>query len=441
MIEMFASLQRVNQRLSDVLSYEFVEGLARSIGMQWRKRTLTPVVMVRLLVLQILHCNTAYSHLPRASRLKFTSAAFCEAKKKLPLALLAKLIEAIWHRCTDGVDATRFRGHRTFYTDGSSASMPDTPSLQQCYGMPSGMKAGCGFPVMKLLMLFDAATGMIRQVLINPYRSHELPLTQQLHPLLNHGDLLIGDRGFCSFVHMANLVRAGLHGLFRLQQKVQANFEPEHRKDGDLRKAKLKMLGPNDQIVLYAKPLKCPKWMNQKQYDALPMELPLRELRYSVGRVGFRSQRITLLTTLLDPEQYPAAELAELYGCRWQVELNFRHLKTTLKMEVLHGKSPKMVETEILAYVLVYNLVQLVVHEAAARQCVAPQRISFVDTVRWILHADPDQDMPPILVNPDRPGRFEPRVRKRRHNGYSYMTRPRAELKEMIARGENIGCR
>ena len=129
------------------------------------------------------------------------------------------------------------------------------------------------------------------------------------------------------------------------------------------------------------------------------------------------------------------------YGRRWQVELNFRHLKTTLKREVLHGKSPKIVETEILAYVLVYNPVQLVLHQAAARQCVAPQRISFVDTVRWILHADPEQDMPPILVNPDRPGRFEPRVRKRRHYGYSYMMRPRAELKEMIARGENIGCR
>ena len=282
MIGMFAALGRVKQQLSDLLSDEFVETLARSLGLEWRKRTLTPVVMVRLLILQILHCNTAYSHLPRASRLKFTPAAFCKAKKKLPLELLDKLIETIWHRCAGCEDAALFRGHRTFCTDGSSASMPDTPSLQMRYGMPSSMKAGCGFPVVKLLMLFDAATGMIRQVLINPYRSHELPLSQQLHPLLGHGDLLIGDRGFCSFVHMANLVRAGLHGLFRLNQKVRVSFEPDHRKDGYLRQTRLKVFGPNDQLVLYAKPLKCPKWMNQKLYDALPMELPLRELRYHV---------------------------------------------------------------------------------------------------------------------------------------------------------------
>ena len=436
MIDMFASLQRVNQRLSDVLSYEFVEGLARSIGMRWRKRTLTPVVMVRLLVLQVLHRNTAYSHLPRAGKLKFTAAAFCKANKKLPLALLAKLIEAIWHRCTDGEDATRYRGHRTFYADGSSASMPDTSSLQNRYGMPSSMKAGCGFPVVKLLMLFDAATGMIRQVLINPYRSHELPLIHRMHPLLQEGDLLVADRGFCSFVHVACLVQQGLHGLFRLHQRILTD-----RSFSGMRQRCLEILGPNDQLVVYRKPKQSPRWIDPRVYQGLPDELILRELRYHVDRIGFRSRSITLLTTLLCPERYPALELAELYGRRWQVELNFRHLKTTLKMEVLHGKSPKMVETEILAYVLVYNLVQLVIHEAAARQRVAPDRISFVDAVRWILHADPQYDLPRLLVNPRRPERFEPRVRKRRHNGYSYMMRPRAELKEMIARGENIGCR
>ena len=134
-------------------------------------------------------------------------------------------------------------------------------------------------------------------------------------------------------------------------------------------------------------------------------------------------------------------ELAELYELRWQVELNFRHLKTTLKMEVLHGKSPKMVETEILAYVLVYNLVQLVIHEAARRQGVVPDRISFVDAVRWITTAGFMDDLPALIVNPVRLGRFEPRVRKRRHGGFSYMVKPRAELKAMIARGENIGCK
>lgn len=441
MTNMIAALQRVNSQLPELLSENFVSDLARQSGFRWRKRVLKPVVMVHLLILQILHRNTAYTHLPRVSGLGFTAAAFCKAKKKLPLALLAKLIESIWQRCSSGKDSIRYRGHRTFYTDGSSASMPDTASLQDSYGMPSGMKPGCGFPVVKLLMLFDAASGLIRQVLINPYRSHELPLVHQLHALLERDDLLIADRGFCSFVHLASLRQAGLHGLLRLHQRLTARFDPEDMPLQGMRKSRVRKLGPDDQIVVYRKPKMRPKWICQKDYDALPMELELRELRYLTGRAGFRSQTVTLVTTLLDAQEYPLAELAELYGRRWRVELNFRHLKTTLNMAVLHGQSPKMVQTELLAYVLVYNLVQLVIHEAARRQGVAPERISFVDAVRWLTSADVCDDLPTLVVNPCRPGRFEPRVRKRRHNGYSYMTRPRAELKAQIARGENIGCK
>lgn len=441
MTNMIQALQRVNNQLPELLSEEFVGGLARAVGWQWRKRVLSPVVMVHLLIVQILHCNTAYTHLPRASKLSFTAAAFCQAKGRLPLALLARLIESVWLRCSKADDSTLFHGHRTFYTDGSAASMPDTKRLQGRYGMPSGMKEGCGFPVVKLLMLFDAATGLIRQVLINAYRSHELPLVQQLHGLLQVGDLLIADRGFCSFVHLASLTKAGIHGLLRLHQRVAVGFDPKDANLKGMRKRRVKILGPDDQRVIYCKPKLRPKWISQQEYDALPMELELRELRYLTGRVGFRSQVVVLVTTLLDAEKYPATELAELYARRWQVEINFRHLKTTLKMEVLHGKSPKMVETEILAYVLVYNLVQLVIHEAARRQAVVPDRISFIDTVRWITEAVPDETLTTLMVNPKRPGRFEPRVRKRRRNGYSVMTRPRSELKAMIARGEEIKCR
>ena len=441
MTNMIAALGRVKQQLPELLSEEFVNSLARQVGLRWRERVLSPVVMVHLLILQVLHNNTAYAHLPRASGLSFTAAAFCKAKKKLPLTLLAKLIESVWQRCNQTVDSTRYCGHRTFYTDGSSASMPDTSLLQDRYGQPSGPKPGCGFPVVKLLMLFDAATGMIRQVLINAYRSHELPLVHQFHGLLQKGDLLIADRGFFSYVHLASLTQRGIHGLIRLHQRIGAGFDPADAQLGAMRRVRVRILGPGDQWVMYRKPKRRPDWMDQDTYDRLPQELVLRELRYHLDRRGFRTHRVTLVTTLLDPELYPASELAELYGHRWRVETNFRHLKTTLKMAVLHGKSPKMVETELLAYVLVYNLVQLVIHEAARRQGVPPERISFVDAVRWILSARPGDPWPILLVNPLRPERFEPRVRKRRHNGYSYMTRPRAELKALLARGEDIKCR
>jgi len=440
MTTIVAALRRVNDHLPELLSERFINSLATKLGIGWRKRVLHPAVMVHVLIMQILFCNAAYTHLPRLSHRRFTAAAFCKAKQRLPLALLDHLIAAIWRRCSYGEDAVRFHGHRTFFADGSSASVPDTPSLQGQFGLPTSIKLGCGFPVMKLLMLFDASTGLIRQVLQNPYRSHESRLIHQMHPLLEKGDVLVADRGFCSFVHLANLLGQELHGLFRLHQRVKTTFEAAGRW-ANMRQQLVRILGPGDQLVVYCKLKVCPKWISQTDYDRLPQELILRELRYRVGRGGFRSQEVTLVTTLLDPQIYPAAELVELYGRRWQVELNFRHLKTTLKMEVLHGKSPKMVQTEILAYVLVYNLVQLVIHEAARKQGVLPERISFVDAVRWITTADGHDDLSPLLMNPLRLGRFEPRVRKRRHNGYSYMMRPRAKLKAMIARGENIGCK
>ena len=164
MTHVIQALQRVNNQLPELLSEEFVGGLARAVGWQWRKRVLSPVVMVHLLIVQILHCNTAYTHLPRASKLSFTAAAFCQAKGRLPLALLARLIESVWLRCSKADDSTLFHGHRTFYTDGSAASMPDTRRLQDRYGMPSGMKEGCGFPVVKLLMLFDAAKESVNPI-------------------------------------------------------------------------------------------------------------------------------------------------------------------------------------------------------------------------------------------------------------------------------------
>ena len=441
MTHMIAALERVNLQLPELLSEKFIGNLARRVGWRWRKRVLSPVVMVHLLILQILHSNTAYTHLPRASKLSFTAAAFCKAKKKLPLALLRKLIYSVWRRCSGMANTTRFHGHRTFFVDGSSASMPDTQTLQSCFGMPSGMKPGCGFPVVKLLMLFDAATGLIREVLLSPYRSHELPLVPQLHRRIKPEDLLIGDRGFCSFVHLASLVQKGLHGLFRLHQRITVHFAAGDLDCPGMRKSRIKILGTDDQLVVYCKPRQRPKWMSQQEYDALPMELHVRELRYRTGRAGFRSQVVVLVTTLLDPEKYPALELAQLYARRWQVEVNFRHLKTTLKMAVLHGKSPKMVETEILAYVLVYNLVQLVIHEGARRQGIAPECISFVDTVRWVISAGPEEGLPRLVVNRARKGRFEPRVIKRRQGGYTLMTKPRAELKAMIARGKDIGCK
>lgn len=172
--------------------------------------------------------------------------------------------------------------------------------------------------------------------------------------------------------------------------------------------------------------------MTAQQHAALPEHLTLRELRYRVRPPGFRTRCVTLVTSLLNPETYPAAALAELYRTRWQVETNLRHLKRTLGLAVLKCQTVAGVEKEILVFAIVYNVVQSLMANAARRQDVAREHISFLDalrSLRWPL--DPD-DSPTLLILPQRPDRIEPRVRKRRPPNYPLMTQPRAQLRKEL---------
>jgi hypothetical protein len=170
--------------------------------------------------------------------------------------------------------------------------------------------------------------------------------------------------------------------------------------------------------------------MNAEEYEALPETLVVRELRYEIGGRGFRTRTITLVATLLDEALYPLDALAQLYGMRWRVELNFRHLKTTMKMDVLKCKTVDGVLKELAVFAIVYNLVRVVMIEAAHRQDVEVERISFVDALRWLEQAEPGDDLPRLVVNPERLNRFEPRVRKRRPKQYPLMKKPRSELRK-----------
>jgi len=172
--------------------------------------------------------------------------------------------------------------------------------------------------------------------------------------------------------------------------------------------------------------------MTEADYAALPNTLVVRELRYKIHIPGRRTRQVALVTTLLDPKRYPAKALAKLYGLRWQAETDLRHLKTTLGLDVLHSQTVPGVVKEMLAFVIIYNLVRRLMFQAAQRQRVQPSRISFIDAWRWLRHARPHDPLPILKVNPERPGRVEPRVRKRRPKPFPLMTRPRAQLRQEI---------
>jgi hypothetical protein len=172
--------------------------------------------------------------------------------------------------------------------------------------------------------------------------------------------------------------------------------------------------------------------MTAEEYAALPESLTVRELRYEVGRRGFRTKTVTPVTTLLDAEPYPMEALAESYGARWGVELSLRHLKRTMRMDVWKCKTVDGVMKELTVYAIVYNLACVVMVEAARRQGVPVRRISFVDALRWLALAKPGKGPPELVVNPERPNRVEPRVRKRRPKQYPLMKEPRSELRKLL---------
>jgi len=447
-------LKRIKDDPLGVLGREGIERVCREHDVCWRQRQLDPATTIGLFIQQVLHGNAPCSevrHLAGASGVaagagsSFTPQAYCAARARLPLAVYRTLLNEVYQRLVvpqTHRDAHLWRGrHRTFHIDGSTFSMPDTPELRKAFGLPSGPAPGCAFPVAHLLVLFNAATGMLIDAWASPLRTGDLAETPEAHLHLDAGDLLIGDDTFSGYPHLARCVQQGLHGLFPVHHKRIVSFErnrpynvegSKHPVKGRPTSRWIESLGKEDQLVEYFKPAQRPQRMSQAEYDALPASIIVRELRRTVTRPGLGRITITLVTTLLDPVAYPAEELLELRLRRWDVETNIGHLKTTMKMDVLHCQTEQGVRKELAVFALVYNLVRGVMLEAAHRQDVPVARVSFADAYKWLRHARPGDVLPPLIVNPHRPHRVEPRCKKRRPKQFDLMNKPRDVLRKLL---------
>ena len=438
MASISSALRRIKQDVQPFLPERSIHQACQEVGYCWRERLFDPVATLHLFILQILNFNTAITHLRHLAKVSINAGSYCKARMRLPLVVVQKLLESSAQAMAGGVKKTRrlWHGLRVFLTDGSGTIAPDTPELQKKFRQPKSQKKGCGFPQVKILGLFDAFTGLVTRVLCYSL-FHEQSQVWQLHPLLGKGDLLVADRGFCSYVHLAMLHVRGVLGLFRMHQQQIVDFRPHrksHRKGqtGKPRSRFVKRLGKHDQLVQWIKPKQRPKWMQPKQWAGIAASLLVRELRYTIRANGQRTRVVTIATTLLDPRRYSKEEIAALYRIRWTVETHFGELKTTLKMRKVKSKTPEGVQKEIAVYCLVYNLIHMVMLAAARRQRVDPSRISFIDTVRWLLSARPGEPLPDLVVNPLRPDRHEPRVIKDRQDKYKVMTKPRAKLRKAL---------
>jgi Transposase DDE domain len=435
------AVARIKRNVAQFLTAASIVQACRDVQYTWRERDLGPVQTVWAFLLQVLHGNTACTHVVRLAQLSCSSTAYCEARIRLPLAALQRVLEQTCQAARGGHREPRWHGHRTFFADGTSFSMPDSDELRAHFGQPGGQRAGCGFPIAHVLAMFDAATGLLIRTLAAPLRTHDMSQVAQLHPELSPGDVLVADRGFSSYVHLALLLRGKLHAVFRVHQRQLVSFRRNRRLSGKQPRGTVARFSPSrlvrklgrfDQIVAYTKPITCPEWLDPQTYAALPETIRVRELRYHTCTPGFRTRVITLVTTLLDAKQYPVDELATLYRRRWEIETNFAHLKTTMGMDVLRCQSVEGVLKELTMFALVYNLARLVMLAAAQAQSTPLAQISFVDALRWLAEACHHAPTIRLHINPERKNRIEPRVRKRRPKEYPLMKQPRRQLRQQL---------
>jgi hypothetical protein len=374
-------------------------------------------------------------------KLSANSAAYCQARARLPQALLDKALAGAAAGLSAQVPAAAFwRGRRVRVVDGTAVRLPDTAQNQKQYPQPTGQKSGCGFPVARLLVLFCLACGALVAYELGALGVAERELWRRVWELLERGDVLLGDRGFCSLGEFWWLRRRGVDCVTRLNARRSSGMIPVQR------------LGRGDWLVVWEKMKQPPKWFGPEQWAAVPPLLLVRQVSFTIAIKGWRSQQVTVATTLLDKKLWPASELAELYRRRWQAELFIRDIKTTLGLEALSCKTPLMVRKELVLHLIAYNLIRALIWEAARRRGVAAWRLSFkgsLDTLRqWtpLLALGGESQRKALwhdflaalggLLVPERPGRAEPRALKTRPKIYPLLNKPRHEFVEIPHRSK-----
>jgi hypothetical protein len=368
------------------------------------------------------------------------TGAYAKARQRLPEKILAELTRHTGKQLMSQAPAGwRWLGRHVKVVDGSTASMPDTEANQQEYPQPAVQKPGLGFPILRFLVVFSLAVGTVLDAAFSPYQgkqTSELALFRSLHESIDAGDVVLGDRHFCSFFEVAALQQRGADVVLRQHQARHTDFRRGVQ------------LGRHDHLVVWEKPQR-PEWMDEETYQQFPDELVMREVRIHIKAKGrkVRSRTLTIATTLCDHEAYSKADLGELYRQRWQAELHLRSIKTFMQMDVLRAKTPEMVRKEIWAHLLAYNLIRKVMAQAAEQFELTPCRISFKATLQTLSAfalplltcaksklAELIEEMLLAIARHgvgNRPDRVEPRAVKRRPKPYSLLTKPRALARKL----------
>lgn len=426
----------------DILSQEVISQSTQDVSYRNRYGIFSPDITLWALLSQAIDSDQSLDaavsrviafHLSqgREDTISSSTSAYSQARSKLPEAVISGLVRQSGEQLEKNLPITwlwRIRYHLKL-VDGSTISMPDTPENQALYPQPDSQKKGVGFPIARIVSVISCVTGAVLDLAIGPYsgkKTGEHALLRQIMDVFKKGDVALGDCYYASYFLMAALIKMGVDAIF-----------PMHAaRDCDFRKGE--KLGEMDHIVEWIRPAK-PEWMDQETYDNMPTEISIREVSITTVRDGFRPETRILVTTFLNPTDVNKNDLNLLYSCRWWVELDFRAIKTTLKMEILRGKTPAMVHKEIWAHLLAYNMIRKIMAQSALMYDKKPRELSFKGALNLmksfresgILSEDNEKIYSALLkaisrkTVGNRPDRQEPRVVKRRPKAFPRMQKAR----------------
>jgi hypothetical protein len=358
------------------------------------------------------------------------TGGYCQARKRLSLEMVSTLACYTGELMSGEVPAQwRWYGKRVRLIDGATATLPDTPANQASYPQQSGQKPGLGFPIVRIVGIICLSSGALLNASVGSCSgkgSGEQTLLRGMLDTFSAGDVVMGDALFATYFLLASLIEKGVDGVFEQQGA--------RKRVTDFRRGE--QLGPKDHLIHLPKPKQKPDWMSQEDYESAPECITVRELE---------TKSKVLVTTLLSPKTYQKHKIKALYKKRWHVEVDLRHIKTTLGMETLSCKTPQMVEKEMWVYFLAYNLIRLLMAQSALLADILPRQLSFKHTVQlWLAWSQntqatgsqADEGILFILIAQrtvgNRPGRVEPRAVKRRPKPFPLLMKQREKAREKI---------
>lgn len=441
---------------TNVLCDESITPALDAIEFAWKDRVYTPLVTLWVFLGQVLSadhsCRAAVARLIAHRVARGDSAcssetgAYCQARKRLPEKFFSSVCRSIGRKLEDQVQADwLWKGRHVYMFDGTTTLMPDTPENQKAYPQTCRQKSGAGMPLARVAAVISLSCGVVLDLGIAKYAGKnqgEVSLLHKLSGLFSAGDVLLADCLMCNWRALFSLKDRGVDVVTRLNKA--------HRK-ADFRRGK--RLGKDDHLVRWPKPgsIRSVDWPT---YHSFPDSIVVREARVYVEQPGFRTKAIVVVTTLLDPVQYPKEELALLYRARWNNELDLRSIKSVMQMECLRCKTPELVRKEIWTHVLAYNLIRTIMAQAASQYELLPRTISFKGTMQTLEAFQPmlamrgetsrafrqrlyEKLLEAVVTHRvgDRPNRIEPRRIKRRHKHYVPLSVPRDEAKREILKG------